>query len=259
MTIKKIEFSAKNVKPFASWLSRFSSVDNSLLLEIDEENANFVAKTYNEERSVVKFSEIPFDEAGLLLKARPELNGKRVKVGLYNISRLIKVMDQFGTDSFDITFNYDEILGDAVEYAGITILLKNKNLKMTIDCTSLNIFKYISDSLFNTAISKVEKVIDMFDLSKDDIEKINSLSKLDSDYKYLAFSRNNGIKVCGKTFDLLLQEDTESSVISSIDIFKEQFEKIDVESYKVVMGEDRLVFRSTVSNTVVTVSMVEKD
>lgn len=259
MAIKKIEFSAKNVKPFSAWLNRFSSIDSSLLLEIDESTSMFLAKTYNEERSVVKFSEIPFDEAGLLLKSKSESNGKRVKVGLYNISRLVKIMDQFGTDAFDLVFNYDEVLGDVPELAGVTILLKNKNLKITIDCTSLNIFKYITDTLFNTAIAKVETIVDTFDLTKEDIEKVNSLSKLDSDYKYLAFSRNNGIYVCGKTFELLLPTDSNVTAVSSIDVFKEQFDKIDIENYKVIMGEDRLVFKSTTSNTTTTVSMVEKD
>jgi len=259
MTIKKIEFSAKNVKPFSAWLNRFSSIDNSLLLEIDESNTMFLAKTYNEERSAVKFSEIPFDEAGLLLKSKPESNGLRVKVGLYNISRLVKIMDQFGTDPFDIIFNYDELLGDNPELAGVTILLKNKNLKITIDCTSLNIFKYITDNLFNTAIAKVETVVDTFDITKEDIEKVNSLSKLDSDYKYLSFSRNDGIYVSGKTFELLLSSASGILSKSSIDVFKEQFDKIDIENYKVVMGEDRLVFKSTSSNTTTTVSMVEKD
>jgi len=259
MAIKKIEFTAKNIKPFSAWLSRFSSIDNSLLLEIDESTSMFIAKTYNEERSVVKFSEIAFDEAGLLLKSKPESNEKRVKVGLYNIPRLIKIMDQFGVDSFDMVFNYDEIIGDTPDLAGVTILLKNKNLKVTLDCTSLNIFKYISDTLFNTAISKIENIVDTFELTKEDIEKINSLSKLDSDYKYLAFSRNNGIFVSGKTFELLLLNDSGASTNSSIDVFKDQFDKIDIENYKVIMGEDRLVFKSISSNTTTTVSMVEKD
>lgn len=257
-TTKKIEFAAKNIKPFSAWLKRFALIDNSLLLELDLATGTFVAKTYNEERSVVKFSEIQFDEAGLVLKTEGE--SKRVKVGLYHIPRLIKVMDQFGSDAFDLTFNYDEIQGDTPELAGVNIILKNKMLKITIECTSLNIFKYISDALFKNAIANLDRVVDTFDLNKDDIDRINSLSNLDNDHKYLAFSRNDGIFVSGKTFELQIGETVEaSSVKSNIDIFKEQFEKIDVEDYKVKMGEDRLVFTSMSSNTITTVSMVEKD
>lgn len=259
MANKRIEFTAKNVKPFSAWLKRFSSVDNSLLLEIDTGTSSFVAKTYNEERSVVKFSEIEFDEAGLLMNEGGESLEKRVKVGIYHIPRLIKVMEQFGSDEFSLTFNYDEIQGETPELAALTIVLKNKSLKITIDCTSLNIFKYITDKLFNEAIAKVDAVQDAFDVSKDDIEKINSLSGLDNDHKYLEFFRSDDVYVRGKTFELKLPSCGKSNVESSIDVFKEQFEKLDVEDYKVVMGEDRLVFRSMSGSTVTTISMVQKD
>jgi hypothetical protein len=49
---KTIEFTAKNVKAFTGWLKRFSTIDKSLLLEIDQATSTFIAKTYNEERSV---------------------------------------------------------------------------------------------------------------------------------------------------------------------------------------------------------------
>ena len=37
---KTIEFTAKNAKNFTNWLKRFSPIDNSLLLEIDEKTSN---------------------------------------------------------------------------------------------------------------------------------------------------------------------------------------------------------------------------
>ena len=110
MAAKKIEFSAKNVKAFSAWLKKFASIDTALLLEVDEPNQTFLAKTYNEERSVVKFSKIKFDEAGLTVKASKD--PMRVKVGIYNIARLMKIMDQFNDEEFTLTVNYDEITGD---------------------------------------------------------------------------------------------------------------------------------------------------
>jgi hypothetical protein len=46
MAASKLEFSAKNVSAFSTWLKKFSSIDNSLLLEIDEDKNIFIAKTY---------------------------------------------------------------------------------------------------------------------------------------------------------------------------------------------------------------------
>lgn len=261
MAAKKIEFNAKNVKAFSTWLKKFVSIDQSLLLEIVEGESTFLAKTYNEERSVVKLSQIKFDEAGLTIKKSKD--PQRVKVGIYNIARLMKVMDQFGDEEFSFTVNYDEVTGEGTtDYAGLTMVLKNKTLKFTVDCTSLNIFKYIDDELFETRIAALDDVVARFELASLDIEKTNSLCSLDSDYKFMEFRNAANVYVSGKSFDLLIGENPgehDPSKDSSINIFKEQFDAIDLEHYHVEMGEDRLVFRSDDKNTTTVISMVEKD
>jgi len=259
MAAKKIEFSAKNVKAFSAWLKKFASIDTALLLEVDEPNSVFIAKTYNEERSVVKFSKIKFDEAGLTVK--PSKEPIRVKVGIYNIARLMKIMDQFNDEEFTLTVNYGEITGETTEFAGLNLLLKNKNLKMTVECTSLNIFKYISDELFTNTIASLDDVIARFELSSANIETVNSLCALDSEDKFMEFKNAANVYVCGKTFDLLIGENPgeHDGSEQSINVFKEQFDSIDVEGYHVQMGEDRLVFSSDDDNTTTVISMVEKD
>jgi len=257
-----IEFTAKNVKEFSSWLKRFSSIDQSLLLEIDETQSLFLGKTYNEERSKVKFSKIKFDEAGL--KVKPSKDPKKVKVGIFNISRLIKIMDQFNDDEFSLVVNYDELVGDnTTEFAGLNLLLKNKNLKMNVECTSLNIFKYISEELFMNRIAKVDETVAKFYLSKENIEKTNSLCALDSDDKFLEVCKTIGnIYISGKTFELLiidLKEEWDEESKEKLDIFKEQFECVDIENYNVKMSKDRLVLTSEDSETITVLSMVEKD
>jgi hypothetical protein len=255
---KTIEFTAKNVKAFTGWLKRFSTIDKSLLLEIDQTTSTFTAKTYNEERSVVKMSSIKFDDAGLLTSAKPE--SKRIKVGLYNISHLTKIMDQFNDVEFTITVEYQELISDSdTQYAAEKILLKNKLLKMNVDCTSLNIFKYISDELFKTGISTVDSILD-FELTKANIEKISTLNNLDdSDEKNMEFKiGDNKTIVSGKVYELSIGENTikEPFVLS---IFKDQFVSLDVENYDVNLGEDRLVFKSKESNTTTVISKAEKE
>jgi len=250
---KTIEFTAKNVKAFTNWLRRFASIDNSLLLEIDEKSSTFISKTYNEERSVVKMSTIKFDDAGLTTKLNKD--PKRIKIGIFNIPRLIKVIDQFNDMEFTITVNYQDLVGDDsnVQYAGESILLRNKNLKMSVDCTSLNIFKYITDDLFKNSIATVD-VLGSFELTKSNIEKINSLCTLDSDHKFIEFKfKDNEVFVSGKTFDLTICKI--EKVSTSLSVFKEQYSNIDVENYNVELGEDRLVFKSKDSDTTCVLSM----
>lgn len=252
-TAKTIEFTTKNAKNFTNWLKKFSSIDNSLLLEIDEKTTQFIAKTYNEERSVVKMSQIKFDDAGLVTKSSKE--SKRIKIGIFNIPRLIKFIDQFNDAEFSITINYKELtVNEVSQYAGEKILLKNKNLNMNIDCTSLNIFKYLSDELFKNEIAKMD-VIGTFELTKANLEKINSLCALDNEHKFIEFkSSENKIYASGKVFEYLIEQ-KEGLKDISINIFKDQYSNVDVETYDVELGEDRLIFRSKDSDTVCVVSM----
>jgi hypothetical protein len=254
-TKKTVEFTAKNVKAFTGWLKRFSTIDNSLLLEIDQQKSIFVAKTYNEERSVVKMSSIKFDEAGLA--ATTNKDSKRIKVGIFNIPRLIKIIDQFNDVEFTITIEYQEMINDTeTQYAGEKILLKNKILKMNVDCTSLNIFKYIPDQLFVDSIATI-KTIGSFELNKETLEKINSLNSLDNDHRFMQIIFKEGeIKISGKSYERIL-DITKDVKDAELSIFKDQFGTLDIENYDVNLGEDRLVFLSKDSDTTTVISKAE--
>lgn len=251
---KSVEFTAKNVKAFTGWLTRFALIDNSLLLEIDQDKSTLIAKTYNEERSVVKMSTIKFDDAGLITK--PTKDPKRIKVGIFNIGRLIKTINQFSDAEFVMTIDFQELISDEeTQYAGEKIFLKNKTLKMNLDCTSLNIFKYLPDELFINGIAKID-AIGTFELTKAAIEKIHTLNGLDSDHKFMAINFKGGsVNVTGNSYDHLIG--TTKSEDAELAIFKDQYGSLDVENYDVALGEDRMVFTSRDSFTVTVISKAE--
>ena len=252
---KVSEFKAKNIRPFTSWLKRFSSIDNSLLLEIDEVAQEFLAKTYNPVKSVVKFSRISFEDAGLELSSKPVLK-TRIKVGIYHIPRLMKSLDHFVSEEFYLGFKYDEMIGEDAGLVGTNILLKNSSLKMNFTCAPLHIFKYISDNLFITNIAQINPDVS-FEMPSLKIEKINSLCGLDKEYDFIDYkAKDNKFSVRGKTFELFL---TEASKETAISIYKNQFEKLDLENYNVDVCDERIVWNSKDSRTITVTSMVEKD
>lgn len=249
---KTIEFTTNNAKAFTGWLKRFASIDTSLLLEIDEKTSNFIAKTYNNERSVVKMSSISFVDAGLTVQK--STNPKRIKAGIYNILRLNKIIDQFNDIEFTMTVTYNDIIsGEVTQYAAENILLKSKNLKMNVDCTSLEIFKNISDDRFINEIAKVDTLLGTFELTKANLEKINSLCTLDNEYKYMDFKiEDNNVFVSGKTFEFTICETT--SAATSTKVHKEQYGNVDIENYNVELGEEKIVFKSKDSDTICVIS-----
>lgn len=258
---KVLEFKAKNVRPFTSWLKKFASIDNSLLLEIDMDTKQFIAKTYNAEHSVIKFSKISFEEAGLELEAEKtipaDLSGKRIRVGIYHLPRLIKSIDHFLSGEFSFGFKFEDVIGENAGLSGTDIQLKNSSLKMNLKCASLHIFKNLTDTAFLTKIAKINSLVN-FELPNLQIEKINSLCNLDSEYKFLDLkTRSKNLTVRGKTFELILADSDKAE--SSISIYKAQFDKLDVENYNVEMANEKLIFRSKDSETITVISMVERD
>lgn len=250
---KSIEFNVKTPKVFTSYLRKFATIDSTVLFEADLESSRFVAKSPNEERSIVKYGALPFSDAGFEIKSNPSV---RIKIGVYNISRLIKIMEQFG-DQFQFIIKYDEINGSdgQKDYAATALLLKNNDLKFNIECTSLKIFKYIADELYQNVIRKIDEVI-AFDFSKENIEKVRALSELDKEFKFVEFKGKNGnLYAKGKSFEFLISPG--SCADASITFYKEQFDKVDIENCKVSMGTDRMLFSSTETSSETIVSRVE--
>jgi hypothetical protein len=252
---KVLEFKATNVRPFTSWLKKFASIDNSLLLEIDPVANNFVAKTYNAEHSVIKYSKISFSEACLEVSSK-DVPDKAIKAGIGHIPRLMKSIDHFQSGEFTLNFKYEELLGENV-LVGTDIQLKNNTLKMNIVGTSLHIFKPITEDLFIKKIAKITPLV-KFDLPSLQIEKINSLCNLDSGYDFIDLKTKGGkLTGRGKTFELILADS--GTAESAISIYKKQFDKLDIENYSVEMADNKLVFSSKDSETITVISMVEKD
>ena len=64
------------------------------------------------------------------------------------------------------------------------------------------------------------------------------------------------MRIC-KAYDLLIG--TTKAIDSSLTIFKDQYVSLDVENYSVALGEDRLVFTSTDSETTTVISKAENN
>ena len=254
---KTISFTGKDVKTFSAWLKKFASIEKSLLIDVDEANQCFSAKSYNEEKSIVKSAKISFADSGFTLKT-PTGEASPIQLGLYDVSRVMKSLDHFSSGEFAFEIKYDEVLeGQDKKLAASSILMKSTALKMKIACSSLKVFNYISDDLFNNRIADTLQIT-LFDLPSVTIEEINSLCDLDKEYKFLEFIvKDKKIFVKGQVFELDVADNGDQK--AGISIYKSQFAKLDGESYQVKFGEDKLVFTSKDTDTTTVLSMVVKD
>lgn len=256
--MSKIEFKCTNVVELTTWFKRFSTIDQSLLFEIDTQTEEFVAKTYSEDHSIVKFSRISFADLGFTLASKPI--DERVKIGLYDISKINKILGQFAGDEFQFIVKYDTVENEdgSKDQAAINILTKSSLLKVGLECSSLSIFRYISDDLFHTAISHIDEALVTFDLKKEDKERISVLSDLDKDFKKMSFRvTDKKVMARSKTFEFQLglvdAEDFEFPLL------KDRFIKLDSEDYEVKLGSSRSVLTSTDQKSISVIGILNEN
>lgn len=255
----KIEFKGQNVNPFANWLKKLSSISLGLLLEIDTESCEFIAKTYTADRAIVKMSSISFADLELSTKNKPI--DKRILIGIYDISKIQKTLSQFDGKEFDMSIAYSKSIGEGEieNLAGTIIVIKNDILKTGWECSSLDIFSYITDEKFRNVISNLDdESTASFDLKKEDKERIMVLCDLEKEYEKMSFTiKNKIIYAKSKSFELQI------GIIDHVDnhfpLTKKQFSKIDSENYYVKTGFSRMVLESSDSNTTLVIGKLDED
>lgn len=247
--MSKIIYKVESPVRFTNFLKKFSSIESTLLVEI--ENGVIKAKTHTPDRAVVKSSSIAIDEILSISESDASTN---VMFGLYNIEKFANAFKHFPNE-FDLIVEYSTLEGNNV---GTQLTLINKKLNVRFECASVRIFTHITDEMMNRIASDVDNGIE-FELDKNAQGQISSLSGIDNDHKLLTF-RTGGttISAIGKSFDLELTEADETLDNSDVTIYKQHFNVLDREDSKVVLSDDKIVFRSSETDTIMVVGKTEE-
>lgn len=241
---------------FVTWLKGFKDINASLLIEVDLETNEFIAKSFPQDKSVVKYAKISFEDAGYEFahvqdaganfdwsQHNEETDG-RVKLGIYNVlGKFIDVAGMFdGTDhdmivNFDICNNvvYWGAKTGEIEYQAETTIFQSRSLTMTVKNSQISeFFQKCDDKTFlervcnisspstyavNTMVlGNLSKIASVFAADKSrDLIKFYS-KEIDGQRGLYAYDETNS------SFDYLLGyyvdgEDGETSTT----IFKENF------------------------------------
>jgi len=237
---QKLALRISSSNELISFLKRFSAIESSLLIEID--NGYMKAKTHTPERSVVKSSKI---ELSRIFVDVPEMN-ESVLFGVYNIDKLMNTFKHFPEGGVDFVLDY-ESTGDG--NVGTSITVSNDSLKINFDCASLRLFTHITDDMMERISTTDSSVVD-FVLSKENQNRILSLSTIDSDHKLLTFDVKEGkVSSLGKSFHLNLLNLENKSGETNISLYKQQFAYLDREDAIAYVSDDRIVFNSIETDT----------
>lgn len=144
-------------EPLSTYLKKFGKLRKSLLLEIDPNQKTFISKSYAEDRSVVRYASLSFEDANFNIVNSDNIpENSRIKFGIITtLDKLIKILDRFNTN-FNMTFDFDilDINGDT-DYVCQSVEFKSKDLKMRLLGSKITEFHYLTDDVFNNNIFKV--------------------------------------------------------------------------------------------------------
>lgn len=246
----KTTFKVVSPTNFNAFIKRFSSIESTLLIEIEE--GEMKAKSFTPERAVVKFSKFGLNEAF------DHVDGEEnIYFGIYNVSQFTGAFKHF-TGEFELIIFHEDLDGKRV---GTEVILKSLDgkLKINLDCASYRLFKHISDDLFLNQIAAVDgNVRAKFDFDKDQYSQIISLSSIETDEKIIGFENSTeGINVKGRAFEMEVSSGKFDDV--SIKVYKNHFNLIDREDSELYIANDKLVCKSKDGNTITVIGETQGD
>jgi hypothetical protein len=242
----KQTFKVHSHAKLAAFMKKFSSIEKSLLFELDGDKV--VAKTHTPDKSVVKIGSTLISDI-----MDPIGDTENVKVGLFVVDNFISAFKHFGEAETKIEINGEKVGSDTV---ATEMKASSKNLKISFPCASMSLFRYI-DSELAKKICDVSSASFSFRIDKDTLSRISSLASLDSDSDILTISAEGGnVSFKGKTFQYSLEGVTvENDGI--ISFFKSHLSFIDREDSEIFVTDGKTIVKSLESDTVMAIGKVE--
>lgn len=191
-----------SAEPFTNYLKSYSRIRESLLLEIDTVQRAFVAKTFTEDKSAIRFASITFDDANVQIVSddgETDRGETRIKAGiLLQLKKLIQIVERFGSEvdkegksDFEINITYEPYVDQNknVDFISTQIQFKSSTLKMKMDGFRITELAYLQDEVFANNIFNLSEAVKC-EISGDkisDIAKISEIIKLDPRKDALVF------------------------------------------------------------------------
>jgi hypothetical protein len=243
--IKKID-----AYELSTFIKKLLPIDKFIFMKIGKDET--VSSVYFPERDAVKLVNMPTKDIFEADITTP------LKVSFYNGSKVIDALSHFNND-IKGRISYTEYNG---ELMASDFTIENSDLKINLACADPSLsFMELSKDEMSRAFSTDNSMFE-FDLLTTHVDRIKSLFNLDKeDDTFTLYLSDKGISIKGTSFDSLITGSYkgDSSVGSKVVIYKKYLNLLDKENYKVIVCENKVVFKSLDTNTNLTVAVAISD
>ena len=280
--------------PFINYLKSYLRIRESLLLEIDTNLRAFVAKTFTEDKSSIRFSSISFNDANVSIVSdtgEDERNGSRIKVGiLIQLKKFIQIVERLGSDvnekgesNFNIEIDYEPFQNTndkSVDFVTTSISFNSEILKMRMDGFRISELTYLSDDTFKSVVfnatdavsieisaSTINSIIKTSDIVKIDVRK-DALVFYNEDKILYVKDRGVGSDKKSNFVYKIGELDTEPLYPINIPLTRDRFLKMldkSDENFKIIIGKntidgsvDRVLFDAVNSTTKIIIAAMNE-
>ena len=280
--------------PFINYLKSYLRIRESLLLEIDTNLRAFVAKTFTEDKSSIRFSSISFNDANVSIVSdtgEDERNGSRIKVGiLIQLKKFIQIVERLGSDvnekgesNFNIEIDYEPFQNTndkSVDFVTTSISFNSEILKMRMDGFRISELTYLSDDTFKNYVfnatdavsieisaSTINSIIKTSDIVKIDVRK-DALVFYNEDKILYVKDRGVGSDKKSNFVYKIGELDTEPLYPINIPLTRDRFLKMldkSDENFKIIIGKntidgsvDRVLFDAVNSTTKIVIAAMNE-
>ena len=280
--------------PFINYLKSYLRIRESLLLEIDTNLRAFVAKTFTEDKSSIRFSSITFDEAHVSIvsdDSESERGDNRIKVGiLIQLKKFIQIVERLGSDvnekgesNFNIEIDYEMLQNQkdkSIDFITTSIAFSSDILKMRMDGFRVSELTYLSDDTFKSVVfnatdsvsieissSTINSIIKTSDIVKIDVRK-DALVFYNEDKTLYVKDRGIGSDNKSNFIYKIGELDAEPLYPINIPVTRDRFLKMldkSDENFKIIIGKntidgsvDRVLFDAVNSTTKIVIAAMNE-
>ena len=245
-------FRITNPSNFISFLKKLKLVDKSVPLEI--EGSNLFAKVRTPDKSVIKY--VSVDISDILEGDFPP---NRLKIGILEINKLIDVFKYFGPEE-ELNLKVDSQPYES-DLIATGLKFSSSSLNIFVKCADISLLAYIDDNI-QRQIHSTEGSEVNFEISRESFKKVFFFTGIEyNDEEILNFDiEENGVTIRGNSFQYHIMKGkspngfTESRVYT---IYKNQFSYIDQENSEIHFHENRILVKSTESDSIIAIGLVE--
>ncbi len=224
-------------------------MDSAIYLNLS--NERLYSNSFIPSKDVAKITQIPTNS---VFEFDGEDEIPNVKISFFGGQKLIDCLKYFDPHSLKGELHYYEDGGD---FYAEKMVIMDHSLEITLHCADVSLgFTTMSEVQINAAFGDDGEMYS-FDLSQEILTKLNNLITLDKNELFKIYSDASGVHIAGDTYDIVV-DDTKEAHHAEINLFKSFFSRIDRESYKISVCQNKLVMDSIDSETKIALNLAIK-